>query len=66
MNYQQLNCPDCSTPIFFDTKKLLLGEKFSCSACGTSIGLDPKATETVKDSMQKFNDLKDAINKQKE
>lgn len=65
MSEQQLNCPDCNTPIPYDTYGLLQGKKFSCPNCSLSLGLAPQSRDTVKDAMEEYENLKADLLKQK-
>lgn len=58
MNQQQLNCPDCNTPITYDTYGLLQGRKFSCPKCALAIGLAPQSKDKVKNAMEEYEALK--------
>lgn len=65
MNEQVMNCPDCNTPIPYDTYGLLQGKKFSCAKCGLSLGLAPQSHATVNNAMQEYENLKASLLKQK-
>jgi transcription initiation factor IIE alpha subunit len=60
---QTIPCPVCNTPISFDTKQLLAGVQFTCSNCHQSIGLALESKDVVKETMDKFNDMKSRIGK---
>ena len=63
MNNQSQNipCPDCKTPIPFDTYQLLMGVQFTCPHCAACIGLASESKELVQETMQKFEDIKAQI-----
>ena len=65
MKPQSIPCPDCSTPIPFDAHQLLTGTKFSCPKCGVSIGLANDARPIVRDTLEKFEEVKKQIGKVK-
>lgn len=58
MNQQQINCPQCSTPIFFNVTDLLHGASFSCGKCGTKIALNGDSKDLVNQTMSNFESLK--------
>jgi hypothetical protein len=66
MSEQKLDCPDCSTPIPYDTYGFLQGKKFSCPNCKLSIGLAAQSHDTVKDAMEEFENLKVNLLKQED
>lgn len=65
MNGQKLDCPDCGTPIPYDTYGLLQGKKFACSNCHLTLNLDPQSHESVKNAMEEFEHMKSSLLKQK-
>tara|TARA_R110000787_G_scaffold61198_9_gene138700 strand:+ start:21567 stop:21773 length:207 start_codon:yes stop_codon:yes gene_type:complete len=62
---QTIPCPVCNTKIHFDAIQLMQGVKFKCpnEQCGSSIGLSPESKINTENVMDKFNDLKDSIDK---
>ncbi|MBN8838369.1 MAG: hypothetical protein J0I09_13990 [Sphingobacteriia bacterium] len=62
---QTIPCPVCNSKIPFDTKQLLMGIQFSCPNCQASIGLSQESKPIVEETMQKFNELKSDMGKQK-
>jgi transcription initiation factor IIE alpha subunit len=67
MKYSQsIPCPTCQTPIPFDSHELLKGTQFACPKCQAVIGLAPESRPVVEEAMQKFDDLKGNIAKQKQ
>ena len=65
-NQQSFPCPDCSTSIFFEPRMLLQGAKFTCPNCKAVIGLAAESRDTVKESLDKLEQLKSEILKAKE
>lgn len=66
MKYSQsLPCPTCQTPIPFDSQELLKGTQFTCPNCQAVIGLAQESRPVVQEVMQKFDELKSNIAKQK-
>jgi transcription initiation factor IIE alpha subunit len=58
---QKIKCPfpDCASgEIYFNTYQLLQGHRFTCPECGGSMGLDPQSYDTVKETMNEFENLK--------
>lgn len=55
---QKIPCPVCNTEIHFDTHQLLKGYKFSCQNCSASIGVSSESVSVVKESMEKYESLK--------
>lgn len=55
---QYIPCPVCQTRIPFSPLKLIQGTKFGCPTCSASIGLSTQSKELVKDTMDKFQELK--------
>ena len=61
-NQQSIDCPDCGSKIIFDPHALVLGKRFACPQCPTvSIGLMQEDRETVRDALEKFENLKKDI-----
>jgi len=53
----QIPCPDCGTPILFDTKLLIAGSQFQCPNCPVSISLSSTSTSTVSNAMAEFEQV---------
>ena len=66
-NVQTLPCPmpDCGADIPFNPYELLKGTQFVCPGCQASIGLAPESRGLVRESMEKFEALKEELLKQK-
>jgi transcription initiation factor IIE alpha subunit len=62
-NGQTIPCPTCTTPISFDIKQLLDGVEFTCPNCQQSIGLAPDSKDKVKETLNRFDDIKGRIEK---
>lgn len=60
---QSIPCPVCNTKICFDTKQLLMGVKFVCPTCQAAIGLANESKPLLKDTMEKFESIKDNMTK---
>jgi hypothetical protein len=60
---QSLPCPVCQESIPFNTDQLLLGQQFCCPnpACDATIGLASESKDAVRQTMEKFNDVKKKI-----
>lgn len=60
MTNTNIPCPLCKTQIAIDAQALLTGQKFNCpnTNCDASIGLAHESKDTVRDTMEKFEDLK--------
>lgn len=54
-------CPNCQTPIPVDNRQLVLGVQFTCSKCQSVIGLSQESNSIVKNTMEKFEHLKNNI-----
>lgn len=54
---QQIDCPVCGSPIFFNVNNLLMGESFSCSSCKSMISLSTSSTRVVEQAMIKYEKL---------
>ena len=66
MNYSQtIPCPACNTKIPFDTRELLKGTQFTCPNCHCLIGLASESRGVVKETMEKFDEMKKDIQKMK-
>lgn len=59
MSQQSIPCPVCRTPILFDVRLLLSGDKFCCTNCGATISLSQSSVDTVGDAMRKLDRLRD-------
>jgi len=62
---QQIPCPDCGTPIYFDPYALVTGQQFKCSGCQAVISLAMDSRSQVQEAMQKFDTMKQDLMKQK-
>ena len=60
---QYISCPDCSTRIPFDPQELIKGTRFGCPNCSISIGIERGSRETVKDALDKLEELKREVGK---
>lgn len=61
MNFQQnIPCPDCGESIPIDSGLLLQGHEFTCPGCLVSISLAAESKGIVKESLHKFNNLKNS------
>jgi len=58
MYEQKINCPQCQSEILFDIYTLLKGGKFICQNCHAEISLAKESRDKVKDTMDKFEDVK--------
>ena len=65
MTQQSLPCPVCQTQIVFDVNGLIRGEKYTCPNCNSSIGLGEESKSSVKEAMDKFEDLKKKLSDSK-
>jgi hypothetical protein len=56
-------CPLCQTKIPVDTMALLTGTKFTCPnpSCDASVGLAAESKNVVKDTMEKFEEVKKGV-----
>jgi transcription initiation factor IIE alpha subunit len=61
---QSIPCPVCNNKIPFDTKQLLMGVQFICSNCNAAIGLADESKPIVKETMEKFEELKGKFSKE--
>ena len=61
---QTIPCPVCKTNIHFDVQSLLKGIKFSCTNCGSSIGLAEESKPLVQLANDKFEILKETVQQQ--
>ncbi len=61
---QTIPCPVCKTKIPFDTNQLLQGMQFVCPNCQAAIGLAEESKPLVKETMQKFEELKSNMSKE--
>ena len=57
-------CPNCQTQIPADSNQLLLGVQFSCPNCQSTVGLSKESKPIVEETMKKFNELKNKVNKE--
>jgi len=57
---QTIQCPnaECHGTIQFDPYLLIQGKSFTCSTCNSVISLNQDSTEVVKDTLDKFDELK--------
>lgn len=55
---QAIPCPCCGESIIIDPKLLLIGHGFACKKCQSSISLAPESTDLLRETLQKFDDLK--------
>jgi uncharacterized Zn finger protein (UPF0148 family) len=55
---QQMPCPVCRTPIFFNVYHLLQGERFVCPSCQAAITLSPESHDPVQNALDKLDKLK--------
>ncbi|ADZ91889.1 hypothetical protein Marme_2658 [Marinomonas mediterranea MMB-1] len=55
-----IDCPDCGSPIYFESTLLISGQSFTCSNsnCGTSISLSSEETNVVANAFEKFEKIK--------
>ena len=59
--------PNCGGKIVIDTHQLLLGHQFVCPNCQGSVGLAEESREVVKDTINKFDAMKqELLQKKKE
>ena len=61
---QTIPCPVCKTDIYFDVKSLLSGNQFTCTNCGSAIGLAEESKPLVKNANDKFESLKEIVQEQ--
>ena len=67
MNLEQsIPCPTCGTKIPFDVHQLLVGVQFVCPGCSALIGLSNDSRETVKQTVEKFDEMREKVLKAKE
>ncbi|SHO58657.1 hypothetical protein VQ7734_04429 [Vibrio quintilis] len=64
----KIDCPDCGTPIHFESTLLLAGKKFSCPNpdCHTSISLAPSEVSTVSEAFGQFEKIRSTCIQQAE
>lgn len=62
---QAIPCPTCQTKIPFDPQQLLMGVQFTCPGCHALIGLSTESRPLVQETMEKFNEMKSQIGKDK-
>lgn len=57
---QTIQCPnaECNGVIQFDPYLLIQGKAFTCNTCNSVISLNQESTEVVKDTLEKFDELK--------
>ena len=67
-NEQVIPCPtpNCGGKIHFDTYQLLQGAQFVCPNCNGAVGIAPESRPMVQETMQKFDEMKKDLLKQKE
>lgn len=65
MTEQSIPCPNCQTNISFDAQQLLMGVQFTCPNCNAKIGLAQESKQTVQDSLDHFEKLKEDVSKDK-
>jgi len=62
---QTIPCPTCSTTIPFDVHQLLMGARFVCPNCQGVIALAAESRGIVKETMEKFDEMKSNVLKMK-
>ena len=62
---QVIPCPVCGEKIPIDTMQLLLGVQFKCPNinCDATIGLTTESKPIVKETMEKFEQVKEKLSK---
>ena len=65
-NPTTIPCPVCNTPIPIEVQSLLLGTKFSCPQCSALIGIQQESVDVAKNAIEKFEELKQTLNKKQE
>lgn len=65
---QQMPCPaeGCNGQILFDAHMLLKGSQFSCPVCNAVIGLAPESHDVVQNAMDKFDEMKQNLGRDKD
>lgn len=58
---QTIPCPTCGTKIPFVVQQLLMGVQFVCPKCQGAIGLAPESKDQVKETIDKFNEMKSNV-----
>lgn len=61
MNEQKIACPNCKNEIIFDVYALIQGSSFACSQCNAKIQLAGESKETVTESIEEFEKLKQNV-----
>lgn len=58
-NEQYIRCPDCGTPIPFDPRALVRGDRFACPQClNVSIGIDSGSRRKVEETLDELQNVK--------
>lgn len=60
-NNQKIPCPDCGGDILFTVELLLAGAQFQCTMCNAAISLNTNSTPIVKETVDKFSELKGGL-----
>ena len=60
-NQQQMPCPTCKQPIYFDPYGLIKGEKFQCGTCFAVVSIAADSLKTAQEAMQEFKELKQSM-----
>ena len=61
----QIPCPQCGGKIEIDTLKLLEGKPFHCPDCNTALALSKDSKSMANNTLDKINNIKQAIDQQK-
>ena len=55
----QILCPDCKTPIYIDTRELLIGKSFTCTGCDVNVSLEAENVKAARNTMEEFKKLEE-------